>query len=119
MRERGLIRDFADIDTSGETPIVRGGEGPLADMVRNGRYLAQGPDGGHPRIFGEAEGLRSPAAIAAAEGRAPPARAPENLIPNIDEQPVSLAGALRDVDGYKAAAEQLAACGAPVAAEAA
>jgi predicted kinase len=119
LREKGLIRDFADIDTSGETPVVRGGEGPLADMVRNGRYLAQRPGGGPERIFGEAEGLRSPGAIAGAEGRAPPVRAPENLIPNIDEQPVSLAGALREVDGYKAAAEQLAACGAPVAAEAA
>jgi hypothetical protein len=89
-------------------------------MVRSGRGLAEGPGGGPERRFGEAEGLRPPAAIAAAEGRAPAERAPENLtFPNIDEQPVNLAGALREVDGYKAAAEQLAACGAPLAAEAA
>jgi hypothetical protein len=63
------------------------------------------------------EGPLRPGAPQAAPGGlfAPRAeRAPE-LFPNIDEQPVSLEGALRDVDGYKAAAEQLATCGAPMA----
>jgi hypothetical protein len=48
---------------------------------------------------------------------APPAEARGDMFPNIaaDGRPVSLEGALRELDGLKTAADQIATCGAPAA----
>jgi hypothetical protein len=108
---RGEAHEVAEVDNLQNTVE---GTGQLADTLRAGRDVGPGAVGGiegAPRAAEPSAGLPTEPGAARA--------APENLIPNIDEQPVSIERALREVDGYKAAAEQLAACGAPAQAEAA
>lgn len=109
---RGEASDYAEIDTHQNTVQ---GTGPLAEMVRSGRQRGPSPVGGVEGAPRRGEETRYPTAVAGGAA----ARAPEEVIPNIDEKPVGLAQALSEVDGFKAAAEQLAACGAPAQAEAA